>query len=118
MLYFWKWDIALSYVFTQFGDFSSISTTAWKVSKYEVISGPYFPVFNPNTGKYGPEITPHLDTFHTVHISQSLKSFDNSWGNLHTKFFHVRYQVQFYLWQIKYVLNLCVGAKCYAQESW
>ena len=29
--------------------------TAWKVSKYGVISGPYFPVF-------GPEITPCLDT--------------------------------------------------------
>ena len=31
----------------------------WKVSKYFVISGP-------NTGKYGPEITPYLDTFHVV----------------------------------------------------
>ena len=30
-------------------------TTAWKVSKYGVISGPYFPVFEP-------EITPYLDT--------------------------------------------------------
>ena len=25
-------------------------------------SSPYFPVFSPNTGKYGPEITPYLDT--------------------------------------------------------
>ena len=40
--------------------------TAWKVSKYGVISSPYFPVFSPNTGKYGPEITPYLDTFHAV----------------------------------------------------
>ena len=49
------------------------------MSKYGVISGPYFPVFGlntgkyepeklqisvfgPNTGKYGPEITPYLDT--------------------------------------------------------
>ena len=39
---------------------------AWKVSKYGVISGPYFLVFSPNTGKYGPEITPYLDTFHAV----------------------------------------------------
>ena len=39
-------------------------TTAWKLSKYRVISGPYFPVFvfSPNTGKYGPEITPYLNT--------------------------------------------------------
>ena len=29
------------------------------MSKYGVISGP-------NTGKYGPEITPYLDTFHAV----------------------------------------------------
>ena len=36
------------------------------MSKYGVISVPYFPVFNPNTGKYGPEITPYLDTFHAV----------------------------------------------------
>ena len=40
--------------------------TAWKVSKYGVSSGEYFPVFSPNTGKYGPEITPHWDTFHAV----------------------------------------------------
>ena len=42
------------------------SITAWKVSKYGVISGPYFPVFSPNTGKYGPEKTPYLDAFHAV----------------------------------------------------
>ena len=34
--------------------------------KYGVISGPHFPVFRPNTRKYGPEITPYLDTFHAV----------------------------------------------------
>ena len=39
-------------------------TTAWKVSKYEVISGP-------NTGKYEPEITPYLDTFHAVHVNHN-----------------------------------------------
>ena len=48
------------------------------MSRYKVISGPYFPVFglntkiygvfSPNTGKYGPEITPYLETFHTVAI--------------------------------------------------
>ena len=53
--------------------------SVWKVSKYGVNSGPYFPVFGLNTeiyrvnlriqsetGKYGPEITPYLDTFHAV----------------------------------------------------
>ena len=51
--------------------------TAWKVSKCGVISGSYFPsfgqntgkylsIFSPNAEKYGPEITPYLDTFHAV----------------------------------------------------
>ena len=45
---------------------------ARNVSKCEVISGPYFPVFSSNTGKYGPEIThSYLDTFHA--ISHTLK---------------------------------------------
>ena len=44
----------------------------WRVSKYEVISGLYFPVFSPNTGKYGPEITPYLGTFHAM-IQNSVK---------------------------------------------
>ena len=35
-------------------------------NKYGVISGEYFPVFSPNTVKYGPEITPYWDTFHAV----------------------------------------------------
>ena len=29
--------------------------------------GPYFPVFSPNAGKYGPEKSPYLDTFHVVY---------------------------------------------------
>ena len=36
------------------------------MSKYEVFSGPYFTVFNPNTGKYGQEKTPYVDNFHEV----------------------------------------------------
>ena len=38
----------------------------WKVSKYGVISGKYFPVFGLNTRKYGPEKSPYFDTFHVV----------------------------------------------------
>ena len=45
-----------------------MTITAWKVSKYGVISGLYFPVFSPNTGIYGPKITSHLDTFHAVDV--------------------------------------------------
>ena len=52
----------------------------WKVFKYGFISGPYFAVFGlnterydlsvfrPNTGKYDPEITPYLETFHAVGV--------------------------------------------------
>ena len=46
--------------------FKKYLSTAWKVSKYGVISGPYF--FNPNTGKHGSEITPYFDTFHAVFV--------------------------------------------------
>ena len=30
------------------------------MSRYGVFSGPYFPVFIPNIGKYGPEKAPYL----------------------------------------------------------
>ena len=44
------------------------------MSKYEVISGPYFPVF-------GPEITPYLDFFHAVGCVGNWKVvFGNSFG--------------------------------------
>ena len=39
------------------------SVALWKVFKYRAFSGP---VFIPNTGNYGPEKTPYLDTFHAV----------------------------------------------------
>ena len=56
---------------------NATSITAWKVSKYGAFSGPYFPVLGSNTeiygkyGKYGPEKTPYLDTFHTVYANNS-----------------------------------------------
>ena len=36
---------------------------AWKLSKYGVFSSPFFPVFGPNTGKYGPEKNSVLGRF-------------------------------------------------------
>ena len=48
--------------------FKKKSYITWKVSKYGVFSDPCFPVCSPNTGKYGPEKTPYLDTFHAVLI--------------------------------------------------
>ena len=46
--------------------------TASKVLNYGVVSGPYFPVFSPNTGKYGPEITPYLGTFDAVEVTKRI----------------------------------------------
>ena len=43
-----------------------------KCPNTEFFSGPCFLVFSPNTGKYGPGKTPHLDTFHAVYT----KGFD------------------------------------------
>ena len=49
--------------------------TVWKVSKYGVISGPYFPVF-------GPEITTYLDTFHAVCVIQTVFKLPFAWEKL------------------------------------
>ena len=43
--------------------------------KYAVFSGPYFPVFSPNTGKYGPEKTPYLDSFYAVSHIWAVRQF-------------------------------------------
>ena len=51
--------------------------TVWNVSKYGVFSSPYFPAFGLNTGKYGPEKTPYLDTFHAVKTSTSTEYHSN-----------------------------------------
>ena len=51
--------------------------TEWKVSKYGVFSGPHFPAFSLNTGKYGPEKTPHLDTFDVMVVRGML-----IWGGI------------------------------------
>ena len=65
-------------IFQSIDSFSN-TNTAWKVSKYGIFSGPYFPAFQLNTEKYfvslhiqseckkhGPEKTSYLDTFHIV----------------------------------------------------
>ena len=46
--------------------------TAWKVSKYGVISGPYFSVFGMNTEIYSVRTRNNsLDTFHAVRLCYS-----------------------------------------------
>ena len=56
-----------------------IRLSAWKVFKYGVFSGPYFPAFRP-------EKTLYLDTFHAVIISDILsversQIITNTWCN-------------------------------------
>ena len=59
------------------------------MSKHEVISRPYFPVLSPNTGKYGPEITPYLNTFHAV------VAIENRIVNLLQEEYHCCQQVRY-----------------------
>ena len=47
-------------------------TTAWKGSKYGDFSGP-------NTGKYGPEKSPYLDTFHALNLQKII--LKSCWHN-------------------------------------
>ena len=63
MLHFWQGSECASP--HEYG-FVVITVIAWKVSKYGYFSGPYFPVFRLNTGNYGPQKTPYLDTFHAL----------------------------------------------------
>ena len=51
--------------------------------KYGVISGPY--LVNLCTGKYGPEITPYMDTFHAVFKSKNIEENSFSWDRIHRK---------------------------------
>ena len=56
------------------------------MSKYGVISGPYFPVFALNTGKCGPEINPYLDILHALYMQKDKINYPASiiWeANLH-----------------------------------
>ena len=65
-------------------DVVSLITHCVKSVEIRSFSGPYFPVFglnteicgvisafSPNTGKYGSEKTPYLDTFHTLPTLQT-----------------------------------------------
>ena len=99
----------------------NLACTAWKVSIYGVISGPYFPVFelntylsvfSPNTGKYGPEMTPYLNTFYVLmNAWQGPKcTFEHSAFNFTPiKFYHVflvtLFRVDFFIRSLLYDTN-------------
>ena len=57
-------------------------THGMKESRYGDFSGSYFPVFSSNTGKCGPEKTPHLDSFHVAVLrNMVLLKYIHSWPN-------------------------------------
>ena len=51
-----------------------------KAPNTEFFSGLYFPVFGLSTGKYRPEKTPYLDTFHAVQHYLYFKLTFRKWG--------------------------------------
>ena len=64
--------------------------TAWKVPKYEFFFWPVFfhiqtdlhNLFSPNAGKYGPEKTPCLDTFHAVGLNSDFMKSPTLGGSI------------------------------------
>ena len=56
--------------------------TAWKMSKYGVISGPYFP----SARKYGQEITLYLDIFRAVPVKKTILVNDSDIKVIANKF--------------------------------
>ena len=52
--------------------YDQLQITAWKASKYEVFSGPHFSVLGLNKGKYGPQKSPYLHTFHAVNVASNI----------------------------------------------
>ena len=65
----------------------------------------YLSVFSPNTGKYGPEITPYLDTFHALFMvtkCDKTGEFESSTRVLFTCILHKRSYVQIrsYFWSV------------------
>ena len=60
------------------------------MSKCKVFSGPYFPVFGLNTGKYGPEKTPT-----EKHFSCSVCALEQWWGVMNNKLFFTEQQSRY-----------------------
>ena len=56
----------------------TINDWVFWLQQYGVISGPSFPLLELNTGKYGPEITPYLDTFHAVNFLLKLVKIERN----------------------------------------
>ena len=101
---------------------SSWTITAWKVSKYGVIFGPYFPafdlsVFSLNAGKYVPEITPYLGTFQVVHVPLIWKFAGKSGINKICKIYNVTLLVVYSEYQKFYEELLQINKGIYINKK-
>ena len=88
----------------------------------------YLSLFSPHAGKYGPEKTPYLDTFHTVLFAPKFVIFQTFLNFLISSVIGClaiseatfvpgyRHQVFFYYWKIGPVLNHCNVGKYYDQN--
>ena len=87
------------------------------MSKYGVFSGPYNPVFSPNTGKYGPEKTTYLDTFHTVIVSSKKMFKYRVFSDTNTGKYGPG---KFRIWTLSTQCNLCIirFLLCGNSSSW
>ena len=84
------------------------------MSKNGVFSGPYFPVFSSNTGKYVPGKTPYLDTYHSVKYLESWFKSDRRNGRL-IVFLLCRLFLNLY--QKRKVLYLAIIKACITEED-
>ena len=70
----------------------------------------YFSVFSPNAGKYGPEKTPSLDTFHAVKVWISV------WWKLSR--IEIAYFLSSFLWDLKIQILIIQIITCSAAKKY
>ena len=87
------------------------------MSKYGDFSGPYFSAFglnterfSPNAGKYGPENTRYLDTFHTVMATRNCWS--KYWFEINKRILDLAFII-FYLNRNEWRLVVDIYYKCF-----
>ena len=78
----------------------------------EFFSGPSFPVFGLNTGKYGPEKTPYLGTFHAVKNFKKSSYLEDSLKNTSWKLLHLSNHYHHYQWIYHCVKYARIGVLC------
>ena len=76
-------------------------------TKYlSVFSTKYLSVFSPNAGKYGPEITPYLDTFHVVNHTTTTTNYVRF---IVLVLVYTYSNINLWLQAVKFFWRLCIG---------